>query len=86
MAEIKSVLNCLVVSLPIKYLGIPLSANPNRIETWQPIINRIRKRLSGWKMGMLSKAGRIVLIKSVLNNLPIYYLGCSKCRNQLQRR
>ena len=78
VVEIRRIMNCLVVSLPIKYLGIPLGANPNRIETRQPIIDRIRKRLCGWKMSMLAKGGRIVLIKSILNNLLIYYLGLFK--------
>ena len=78
VAEIRSILNCLVVSLSIKYLGISLGANPNQVKTWQSIINRIRNWLSWWKMGMLSKVGRIVLIKSILNNLPTYYFGLFK--------
>ena len=41
-----------------KYFGIPLGANPKRVETWQPIIDKIRKKLSGWKVNMLSKAGK----------------------------
>ena len=74
MNQTKKILGCMVVSLPIRYLGIPLGANPNRIETWQPVIDKITKRLSSWKLNVLSKAGCVVLIKSVLNNL-LYYLG-----------
>ena len=51
-------LNCSVLSLPVKYLGIPLGANPKTVETWQLIINKIRKKLSSWKVNMLSKAGK----------------------------
>ena len=73
--QVKRVLGCLEVSLPITYLGIPLGANPKRLHTWQPVIDKIRKMLSGWKVNALSKASWLVLIKSVLNNLSMYYLG-----------
>ena len=73
--QMKDILGCTVLSLPIRYLGILLGANSNRVETWQPVIHSIKKRLSSWKSHILSKAGRIVLIQSVLNNLPIFYLS-----------
>ena len=66
----KSILGCMEVTLPIRYLGIPLGPNPNLIETWQPVLEKIRKRLSSWKVNVLSKARQVVLIKSILNNLP----------------
>lgn len=68
----------MVSSLPTTYLGIPLGANPRKVDTWNPIINRIKKKLSGWKINLLSRAGRLTLIKAVLNNLPMYYLGIFK--------
>ena len=73
--QVKRVLGCLEVSLPITYLGIPLGANPKQVHTWQPVLDKIRKMLSGWKVNALSKASWLVLIKSVLNNLSMYYLG-----------
>lgn len=68
-------LGCQLVELPISYLGIPLGANPRNTETWRPVISRIQKRLSMWKAKVLSRAGRLVLIKSVINNMPLYYLS-----------
>ena len=78
VTELNSKLQCQVLALPIKYLGIPLGANPRRMDTWEPIIEKIRKMLSGWKGKLLSRAGRLTLIKSVWNNLPMYYLGLFK--------
>ena len=64
--------------LPMKYLGIPLGANLKRVETWKLIINRIEKRLSAWKIKILFKVERLVLIKFVLSSLPMYFLGLFK--------
>ena len=76
--RVNNILGCGIGKLPMKYLGIPLGANPKRIETWKPIISRIEQKLARRKTKFLSKAGRLVLIKSVLNSLPLYYLGLFK--------
>ena len=78
MDEIKNILRCSVVHLPIRYLGIPLGANPKKVSTWKPVLEKIENRLALWKAKLLSRAGRLVLIKSVLNNLPLYYLSIFK--------
>lgn len=38
----------------------------------QVILHKARQRLSGWKMSCLSQAGRVVLIQSVLQALPVH--------------
>jgi hypothetical protein len=54
------------------YLGTPISkANP-RISNWNNLIDKLKKRISSWGENWLSLAGRIVLIKSVLESVPIY--------------
>ena len=59
----------------VKYLRLPMGANPFHLSTWKPIISYIRSRLAAWKGKMLSIAGRISLIKSVLNSLPLFYMS-----------
>lgn len=71
-------LGCQLVKLPIKYLGIPLGANPNKISTWEPILSRIWNKLAAWRAKTLSRAGRLTLIKGVLNSLPLFYVSIFK--------
>ncbi|KAE8688105.1 hypothetical protein F3Y22_tig00111000pilonHSYRG00058 [Hibiscus syriacus] len=66
---------CTVSTLPFKYLGISLGADPRKISTWDPVIEKFRVKLVGWKSRMLSFAGRVVLINSVLSLLPLYYMS-----------
>lgn len=68
-------LNCKVLDLPLKFLGLPLGANPGRKSTWKPVLDSVRARLSGWARKTLSFAGRLTLIKSVLSSLPVFYLS-----------
>ncbi|GMP68894.1 hypothetical protein CsSME_00028347 [Camellia sinensis var. sinensis] len=64
-SEFASNLNCLHQKLPLKYLGLPFGASPSSRSTWKPVLD---KRL-------LSFAGRLTLIKSIMSNLPLYYLS-----------
>ena len=84
--RMKNLFGCPVTSLPIKYLGIPLGANPRMVETWKPIIEKIEKKLIGWKASLLSKAERFVLIKTVLNSPPMYYLGIFQMPKEVSRK
>lgn len=69
-----SVLHCRVVKLPIKYLGLPLGVNHKEVEMWGLITTKYDKKLAAWKKALLSKGGRLTLIKGILGNLPIYYM------------
>ena len=62
-------------TLPMKYLGLPLGAKFKDKTIWNPILEKIERRLVGWKRLYLSKGGRVTLIKSTLSNLPTYFLS-----------
>ena len=75
MVDLAGILGCNQVSLPMKYLGLPLGAKFKESTIWNPIIEKMERHLAGWKRLYLSKGGKVTLIKSTLSNLPIYFLS-----------
>ena len=85
-------LGCGQSSLPLKYLGLPLGAKLKDLSILNPILERMERRLAGWKRMYLSKGGNVTLIKSSLSSLPTYFLSLlplpgkvAKCMEKLQR-
>ncbi|KAJ3696607.1 hypothetical protein LUZ61_000312 [Rhynchospora tenuis] len=75
VSRLEYLLSCSSSSLPLPYLGLPLtSKKPTRL-CFQALIDKIRNRLDGWQGGFLSKAGRTVLASSVLSTIPIYFMS-----------
>jgi hypothetical protein len=78
LGEAASVLRCRVGKVPFLYLGLPIGGDPRRLAFWDPVVNRLKTRLSGWRSRFLSFGGRLVLLKSVLTSLPVYALSFFK--------
>ena len=78
LSEAARVLGCKVGKIPFMYLGLPIGGNPRRLKFWEPTVNRVKSRLSGWNRRFLSFDGRLILLKSVLNSLPVYALSFFK--------
>lgn len=64
--------------LPFVYLGVPLGDNPRRKLFWTPMIYKMRRKLSKWRSKFFSISGRLVLLKSVIFAIPIYYMTVFK--------
>ncbi|CAN0884339.1 LINE-1 retrotransposable element ORF2 protein [Linum grandiflorum] len=69
------ILGCGIEKFPCSYLGLPLGSRAVNKALWDPVVTKVRKRLETWKARNLSFGGRMVLIKSVLSNLPVYFLS-----------
>lgn len=72
-----------------KYLGFFLKPNAYRVSDWHWLIEKFEKKIHPWYYRCLSLGGRMILINSVLANLPIYWLTLAKVpptvRHQIPR-
>lgn len=62
-------------SLPISYLGVPIKRGNISKREWYPLIDKIKRRLQGWKARNLSIGGRLVLINYVLSAMSLYTMS-----------
>ncbi|RVW19550.1 putative ribonuclease H protein [Vitis vinifera] len=76
--RVSVVLDCKASDWPILYLGLPLGGNPTACGFWDPVIERISRRLDGWQKAYLSFGGRITLLHSCLSHIPSYFLSLFK--------
>lgn len=66
---------CKIGKLSLHYLGILLGVNLRKVATWEPTVEKFKKRLGGWKCRTLSFTAIVVLINLVLLALPIYFMS-----------
>ncbi|GJT38145.1 RNA-directed DNA polymerase, eukaryota [Tanacetum coccineum] len=70
-----SKLGCLILNTPFTYLGTKVGGAMSRVNAWKEIVDKVKTRLSKWKMKTLSIGGRLTLLKSVLGSLPIFHMS-----------
>ena len=73
-------------TLPIRYLGVPLVDRRLRIQDWHPVIEKVETRLAGWRARLLSRGGRLVLLKAVLAAIPTYFMSIFRMPVGVRRR
>jgi len=59
----------------LKYLGFRLKPTSQRIADWVWLVTKLEKKLIVWSFRYLSRAGRLVLIKSVLEATPDFWMA-----------
>ncbi|XP_059295549.1 uncharacterized protein LOC132048883 [Lycium ferocissimum] len=60
---------------PLTYLGCPIFHTRKRKDFYSGLIKRVKERLHSWKGKLLSFGGKSVLIKSVLQTMPVHLLS-----------
>ncbi|XP_056688114.1 uncharacterized protein [Spinacia oleracea] len=60
-------------SFPFKYLGVPLTTRKLSFTDCKPLIEKIVARVKSWVAKLLSYAGRLQLIRSVLFGIQLYW-------------
>ena len=73
-----SVMNCQRGLIPFVYLGLPIGGDFRKFSFWKHVVDRIETRLSSWSNKFLSFGGCLVLLKSVLSSLSVYFLSFFK--------
>nr|GEU44347.1 hypothetical protein [Tanacetum cinerariifolium] len=61
-----------------RYLGVMVGDLMHRRAAWVEVVNKLRSRLSKWKVNTLSIGGRFTLLKSVLGAAPLYHMSIFK--------
>nr|GEZ80181.1 RNA-directed DNA polymerase, eukaryota, reverse transcriptase zinc-binding domain protein [Tanacetum cinerariifolium] len=56
-------LGCHILKTPFMYLGSKVGGIMSRVKEWNEVIDRVKMRLSKWKMKALSIGGRLTLLK-----------------------
>lgn len=64
-------------TFPFLYLGVPIIQGLIKIIYFEHLVEKVRRKLEGWKAKLLSFRGRLTLIKAVLASFPIYNLSSS---------
>jgi len=60
---------------PINYLGCPLYIGGQRIIYYSQLVDKVAKRISGWQARLLNFGGRLILVKHVLQSIPIHTMA-----------
>ena len=79
-------LNCSMGSISFNYLGLLIGANGRSMSTWEVLVETLDRRLNMSGHKYISFGGRIVLLNSVLNSIPIFYLSFLKMPVKVWKR
>lgn len=66
-----------------KYLGLPSMVGRSKKSTFGFIKDRVWQRINSWSSKCLSRSGREVMIKSVLQSIPSYVMSIFRLPNSL---
>ncbi|XP_019108059.2 uncharacterized mitochondrial protein AtMg00310-like [Beta vulgaris subsp. vulgaris] len=61
-----------------KYLGLPIVVERSKKVMFNTLMDRIWKKLQRWKEKLLSRAGKEILLKAVIQAIPTYLMGVYK--------
>lgn len=60
---------------PFTYLGALIVSSKLSGVHFDPFLNKVIRKLGGWKLKCLSSEGKIILIKHVLSSFPIHLMS-----------
>ncbi|CAM8948837.1 unnamed protein product [Rhodiola kirilowii] len=69
-----------------KYLGMPILFNKNKSAVFRELEEKSWKRVHGWKEQWLSSAGKEILLKSILQALPVFVMSCFRLPSEVCKK
>jgi hypothetical protein len=66
IALVSGELSCTVSNFPCTYLGLPLTLRKPPKAVLLPLVDKVAAKLPGWKVPLLNRAGRLIMVKAVL--------------------
>jgi hypothetical protein len=73
--KISNMLNCRLGEMPLKYLGVPISAIKLGMGAFDRVAGKVAKRVPPWKGKLMYSGARLILSNSCLTSLPTYTMG-----------
>ena len=58
----------------LKYLGFHLKPCRYLIKDWDWLVAKVEKRIKNWSYRWLLKGGKLILIKSILEAIPVFWM------------
>ena len=86
LSYLVDILSCRIGTLPMTYLGMPLGSSFKALGVWNPIVEKVERRLARWKKLYLSKGGCLTLLKSTLSSLSTYFMSLFKIPVSVAKR
>jgi len=84
--KLANIIRCQSSEFPSVYLGMPFFEGRIRASYWEVLINKIQRKLVGWKNKILSYAGRLNLIKHTLLSILVYSALVFKIPSSIAKR
>lgn len=73
--EVCQQLGVIEVQMPGKYLGMPMRIGRNKVSSFAFLTERIEQKLQGWHNISLSKAGKVMLLKTAAQVIPNFWMS-----------
>jgi hypothetical protein len=77
--QIKSHSGFAELQIPFNYLGVPIFKGKPKSSYLQPVADKIASKLIAWKASLLSMAGRVQLVNSVIQSILICSISVYPC-------
>ena len=59
-------------TIPFKNLGAMIGSSPYSRSFWKPLVQKIQQKIGSYDVEKISVAGRLVILKVVIDSIPIY--------------